>query len=268
MSTESKQYIFNKTEYTSSLDPLKSEWQKSLTAPQDDMWEAFTDFADHWEIKEEDQLIGYACTNDDNGLLQFYLLPNWLQAGASIFQQFIDQENIKKAMIGTNNPVCLSLALHFQKLLKVDTYLFTDVLKVEFIEMHKPLRVVRSADLAIMVDYYHNSMGGPKDWLKGYLTNLIEREELFVLENKEDILGSCEVRKSDSDTKTANVGMAVAPAHRRKGLGSFLLGKAKEKAIEWGKKPICSCEMDNAGSLKSIQKNGFRSIHQMLYMEF
>ena len=89
-----------------------------------------------------------------------------------------------------------------------------------------------------------------------------------MLEDIGEILGSCVVRKCDSDPEIANVGMAVAPAHRRKGLGTFLLGKAKEKAIEWGKQPICSCEMDNAGSLKSIQKNGFRSIHQMLYMEF
>lgn len=62
--------------------------------------------------------------------------------------------------------------------------------------------------------------------------------------------------------------MVVSPAHRKKGLGTFLLGNAKEKAIKWNREPICSCEKDNIGSLKSIENNGFRSIHQMLMLEF
>ena len=263
-----KHYHFNKVEDTNKLLNLQIEWRKSLVAPQDDMWESFMNYAAHWELQEDNQTIGYACSNEENGLLQFFLLPKWIQEGAEIFKRFIDKTNIKKAMIGTNNPACLSNALHHQKLLKVDTYLFTNYLDSIIEENEKHVRPTESDELDKLVNFYHSSMDAPKEWLNSYLGNLNNKRELFVLEEGPEILGVCEVRRSESDSSIANIGMVVSTQHRRKGLGTYLLSKAKEIAISWDKQPICSCEKDNIGSLKSIQRSGFRSIHQMLYMEF
>ena len=83
-----------------------------------------------------------------------------------------------------------------------------------------------------------------------------------------EILGACEVRKSAVQPEVADLGMVVSVNHRRKGVGTYLLGQAKRISREWDRKPICSCEKENAGSLKSILNNGFRSVHQMLVMEF
>lgn len=261
-------FYFQKITDTSTLNLLKSEWRKTLISPQDGMWETLTDLAEHWEVRDKDQSIGYVCVDMDNQLLQFYVRPNWLKEGNLIFQEFIQQKDIKKALIGTNNPVCLSIAMHFQKSLQVHTYLFTDFFAVHLEEGVGILKVVKEEDLINLVDFYHKSTGGPKDWLTRYLSNLMKKGEVFMLENEAEILGTCEVRKSTTNPKVADIGMIVSPTHRKKGLGTFLLGKAKAIAIQWEKTPICSCEKDNIGSLKSIQNNGFRSIHQMLSIEF
>ncbi len=263
-----KQFNFNKTSDSNTLNLLKNEWKKSLTATQDGMWETLTDYAQHWEIKDDNKIIGYACVDDDNRLLQFFVLPQWMQEGVSIFKQFILQNEIKTGLIGTNNPVCLSVAMHFQKLVKVDTYLFTALVDGNTTEKEGTLNVAVEDDLERLINFCHESMGAPKEWLNGYLSDLIKKGEIFVFEDNDEILGTCEVRKRESEPGVADVGMVVSTAHRRKGLGTFLLGKAKEIAFQWNKKPICSCEKDNMGSLKSIHKNGFRSIHQMLSMDF
>jgi len=268
MPSQTIQYYFQKVTDLSVLDNLKHEWQKSLVAPQDDMWEAFTNGATHWEIKTKNQSIGYACVNDENRLLQFFVLPFWNQEGPTVFQQFIKDQNIKSAMIGTNNPVCLSLAMHFQSSVTVDTYLFTDVLDADPMKMDGTIRPVVSQELENLVGFYHNSIGAPIDWLNGYLGNLVEKSEVFILVDGNEILGACEVRKSADNPKVANVGMVVSPQHRKKGVGTFLLGKAKHIAKQWQRFAICSCEKDNIGSLKSIHNNGFRSSHQMLLMTF
>ena len=268
MSFTIKKYNFHKIDNSNSIDLLKTEWLKSLVTPQDDMWEAFMNYAQHWEIKAEDQQIGYACVNTENCLLQFFLLPNWLQDGVLIFQQFIHQQDIQKAIIGTNNPICLSLAMHFQKSIKIDTYLFSNFINVGVDERIDKPKQARTEEIEKVVDFCHISMGAPKEWLRGYVGNLIEKGELFVLENDHEIVGTFEVRKSESNSKVANIGMVVCPKHRRKGLGTNLLGQAKKKAIELNLEPICSCEKDNIGSLKAIHKSGFRSIHQMLLVEF
>ena len=268
MPTDTAQIHFQKVTGLSTLDLLKSKWLISLVAPQDDMWESFTNAATHWEIKAENQNIGYACVNDENRLLQFFVAPNWQQKGPSIFQEFIKEQDIKSAMIGTNNPYCLSVAMHFQTSVIVDTYLFTDVLNIDLKETAGTFSCVTDQDFEAIVSFYHKNIGAPKSWLKGYLGNLVDKGEVFMLIDNDEILGTCEVRKSESDPRVAGIGMIASAQHRKRGLGSYLLGKAKEKAIEWHRAPICSCEKDNIGSLKSIQKNGFRSTYQMLLMTF
>ncbi len=265
---QTNQFDFNKIDDVNALDSLRTDWRKTLTAPQDGMWETLTGFGNHWEVKEKDKTIGYASVDEENRLLQFYVLPAWMKEGVSIFGEFIDQEKIKNALVGTNNPFFMSMVMHLQKLVTVDTYLFTDLVKTKPIEKKGTLRTAKNKDLENLIDFCHESMGGPKEWLNGYLGNLINRGEIFVFENEGQILGTCEVRKSETDSEVADVGMVVSKNHRRKGLGTFLLGKTKEIAYEWNRKPICSCEKDNIGSLKSIENNGFRSLHQMLLVEF
>jgi len=268
MHTKTKQYLCKKNEDPSILSPLKVEWQKSLVAPQDGMWETLTELATPWKIQHDNQTIGYACVDEENKLLQFFVLPHWMPASETIFRQFIEQEKIEKGLIGTNNPICLSIAMHVQKSVKVDTYLFTDYIKIEMVEKEGVFRMAAEGELKRLVDFYHTSMDGPKEWLTGYLGGHLAKGEIFILEEKEEILGACEVRRRESDPTLVDLGMVVSALHRKKGIGTYMLGKAKEVAYGWGKEPICSCEKDNMGSLKSIQKNGFRSIHQMLLMEF
>ena len=89
MSISLEKYNFHKIDNSNLIDQLKATWLKSLVAPQDDMWEAFMNYGQHWKIIVEDQQIGYAIVNDENCLLQFFVLPYWLREGVVIFEQFI-----------------------------------------------------------------------------------------------------------------------------------------------------------------------------------
>ena len=268
MTTTPKQIHFHQAADPSQLEPLKASWRETLTAPQDGMWETLTGYATHWEIKKADQTIGYACVDSDNRLLQFFVLPLWMEDSPSILQDFIRERQLSEALLGTNNPVALSAAMHWQTSIAVHTNLFSDFQQVEAGDMEGTFRASTADDLERLVDFCHESMQAPKGWLSGYLGNLIARKEIYLLEKEGAIRGTCEVRKSDSDPGIADVGMVVSPKHRRKGVATYLIRKAKKLAYEQGRKPICSCEKDNIGSLKSIQKSGFRSMHQMLLMTF
>lgn len=261
-------FHFTPTVNSSSVDVFKQAWRDSLLAPQDGMWEILTEAAQDWEISTDEEPIGYASVDEGGKLLQFFLLPFWIQDGAEIFQQFIQQEKIEKALIGTHNPICLSIAIQVQKSVKVDTCLFTDHLTVQTLDKAGVFRSYGTDDPEKLIDFYHENIEAPKDWLRGYLGGHLAKGEIFVLVEGGEILGACEVRKSDSQAGIADLGMVVSAKHRKKGLGTYLLGKAKEVALSWGKQPICSCEKANIGSLKSIQNNGFRSIHQMLLLSF
>ncbi len=259
------EFKFQKNDPERSLEPLKISWRESLTYPQDGMWESLTNESNHWSINFDNQTIGYACVDDDGCMLQFFVLPFWLDKGRDIFKKFVTENNVTSALVGTNNPVFLSLIVHFQKSVEVHTYLFTDVIETSVPEKAPLLKVSEKEDLSRIVDFCHSSMGAPKDWLTGYISDLIETGEVFLLlKNETSIIGTCEVRKSHTNPEVADLGMIISLDYRGEGWGTYLLGKAKEIATQWNRKPICSCEKENIGSLKCIQNNGFRSYHQML----
>ncbi len=264
-----KNFDFQKVENSESLLPWKKFWRETLSGPQDGMWESLTESAVHWSIAKDGSTIGYACVDGENRLLQFFLEPRWLPLGLSVLQQFIRQQGIKKGIIGTNNPICLSLVLQIQQKVEVHSYLFHDFLEIG--EVRRPageVRLARGDDLEALIEFCHRSMGGPKFWLSGYLGDLINKGELFQFIENEEVIGTFEVRHSPSDTQLADLGIIVSPDHRRKGLGTFLLSNAKAMALEQGMIPICSCEKTNLGSLKAIQNNGFRVVYQMLEIWF
>jgi len=265
---QASSFLFVKNKDLSQIQLLKTHWRENLLAPQDDMWEAFMDMSVQWEIRLNKEIIGYACVNDENVLLQFYLLPYWLDHTEKFFEQFIKQQDIKKAILGTNNPVPLTSAMHFQKAIKVHTLLFTDLIKLDKVKKKEGLTLAQSEDLDQLVDFCFESTGALTEWSRGYFKNLIAKQALFMLKDQAEIQGTCEVRKSIYDKNVAHIGMIVSGQYRRKGLGTYLLGIAKDIAIDWNRHPVCSCESNNLGSLKSIQNNGFRSKFQILSIEF
>ena len=261
-------YSFREVTNVDELADLKNEWLRSLTSPQDGMWESFRNSAMNWGIECDDETIGYASIGEGNQLVQFYISPKHLSKGEVIFKEFIDEMEIRIGIVGTNNLGYLSLALNCVNELNINTYLFRNSSEVNVGEREGILKECQNEDIERIVNFCHYSMGAPNEWLVGYIGDLIEKKEIFSFENGDDIIGTCEVRKSTTAPEFADIGMVVSPNYRRKGYGTYLLHKAKTIALDWGKTPICSCEKDNAGSIKSIHNCGFVSIYQLLTISF
>jgi GNAT superfamily N-acetyltransferase len=261
-------YNFLKFASGGSLTSLKADWRATLTAPQDGMWESFADMAAAFEISNGAQVLGYAVVNDENQLLNFFLHPQFMSHGVDILSQFLKAHKIGQAVLGTNNPVAMTMALQLQQKVIPHTYLFHDAFDGIAAKTEGTFGAAEVGELNDLIEFYHYAIGAPKDWLQNYLGDLLAKGEVYALKNGEHYLGACEVRSSQTNDRVADVGMVVSPDHRRKGLGTYLLGQAKRIAKENKKQAICSCEVDNLGSKKSIEKNGFVSMHQMLLLDF
>ncbi|MFT4537431.1 MAG: putative acetyltransferase [Saprospiraceae bacterium] len=175
---------------------------------------------------------------------------------------------ISTGIVGTNNLSYLSIALNFVIELNVNTYLFRSNYEVNIEEKEGILKECQDEDIERIVNFYNYSIGAPKERLTGYIGGLIEKGEIFSFEKGDEIIGTCEVRKSTTAPAVADIGMVVSPDYRRKGYGTYLLYKAKTIALKWERIPICSCEKGNAGSVKSIHNCGFVSRYQLLSISF
>ena len=259
---------FNKVEDKNILSDLETEWRNTLTFPNDDFWEAVFDSSQHWGLNQGEETIGYACVGSSNTLLQFFVSAKWLEQGRVILEHFIKEQEIKKARMATNNPIYLSLSMHFQKSVVVDGYLFKDMVDISLEEKKGDFKTATSEDLERLVDFSHRVLDAPKDWLNGYISNWISREEFFLFERNNEIVGTCEARTTPVNSEVASLGIVVCPEHRNQGIGAYLLGKAKAIAKSRNQQAICGCSKDNISSLKAIEKNGFRIIHLFSILHF
>jgi GNAT superfamily N-acetyltransferase len=255
----------------SSILDFKAQYLKSLVAPMDGMWEVgFINAAPHWEIRWEGELAGYYVANDEGSLLQFYVRPAFAQQDRTLFDHVIAQDTLTQAVVSTIDPSFLSLCLDVQKKVTVHTYLYESHTAVSPNPPNSEdltFRLVEAPELDRTIAFQQACLGGDNDlsgWLRGYSGNLIERKELFVLCRNDEWLGLGECRKSDSQEGVADLGMMVAPTHRRKGWATYILTRLRAHSTAQGHYAICSTTVDNVGAQKAILQSGFMSRHRIL----
>lgn len=248
--------------------PLPSSYFQQLTAPYDGMWESFVHHSPQWEIRMEEAVIGRYAILNENTLIHFSLVEAFLPIASGILGELMPKHELTRAIVSTNDPLMLTACMDHSHYHSVHTLLFhelapTTVKRPEMLQ-HVKLTQAQQADKHPIVDFCAVNVGGNKGWLDTYLQRLIDRSELFFLQNETEILGTCEVRKSDTQQPFADVGMIVGEQFRRQGLGAYLLGEAARICAERQLTPICSCEASNHGSRKAIERAGFRSRHRLL----
>jgi len=250
---------------------LKAQYLQSLVAPMDGMWEVgFINPSPHWEIRWNAAQAGYYAANDEGSLLQFYVRPAFEKHGRALFDHVIAQDTLTRAVVSTIDPSYLSFCLDVQKKVTVHTYLY---------EMHTPVRpgrpeieglgfrLVEAPELDRTIAFQQACLGSEQDlrgWLRGYSANLIERRALFVLSLDDEWLGVGECRKSDTQQGVTDLGMMVAPAHRRKGWATYILTRLGAHCTAQGQHAICSTTVENVGAQKAIVRAGFISRHRIM----
>lgn len=254
----------------SELANLQQEYLGGLSRPIDGMWNSFVGMADHYKIEENGETKGYCVINADHQLLQFHV-PHSNDSSA-IFTQIIKDLKVTGAVVSTGDTPFLSLCMDNQKSVSINALLFQTNTATEMGEVTFPdgaeFRLVAMTELENVVDNGVETLGADRGWLTGYWTHHINREELFGLWLGDKIIGTGERRVSDSQKPFADVGMAVAKAHRQQGIATNILRQLHLICREEGRRAICSAVEENIPSQKAIKNAGFISQDRILEIEF
>lgn len=247
---------------------LRHEYLKSLSAPKDGMWEAFVDMGAFFEIKTSEKTIGYLVLNQDRYIIQFYVLKD----AAAVFSHAIEKLEIAGAFVATceTDFMCLSIDMHKSLSINALMYqasLLDDIEEPQF-NTEFDFRVLNKEDMENAVSFAIAAIGAPEDWLRGYYSERIDRGELHGLFNKGNLIATGECRISPLFQGVADIGMIVAPTHRKKGIATGVLVRLLQLCREKNLSPICSTEKDNFGAQKAIEKAGFEAYHRILDVKF
>ncbi len=259
---------------------LKEAYLRSLIFPMDAYWKtAVVGQAPHWQINLDGQAAGYFAARADKRLLQFYISDPFLAAASDLFSFVVASDLVQTASAGTFEPAYLSHCLDHQAQVAVRSYLFEEHSRVEPALNnfpHAQFRLATPADTEQLALFYaRNDEFQDTEAIKegfgsrlNYARALIERAQVFILHNEQELIGVGECRISASQFPYADLGMITSKEHRRLGIGSYLLAKLKEHCYTHGAEPICSCAAENIPSRKTIEKAGFITRHRLLDFQF
>ncbi|MEM7351871.1 MAG: GNAT family N-acetyltransferase [Acidobacteriota bacterium] len=254
------------------LADLRRAYLRSQTAPIDGMWEAFAAMAHQREIRSAGEKAGFFCVNEQGQILQFHVSAPFEPVAAELFARVVDRSEVRGAMVSTADPLFSSLCFDLHNEVRVNTYLYEDHHPSESPlagEGEASLDLVEAYELTTIADLQRGSFDqDPGDWLLGYLENLITRRELYALRLGDEILGTGELRVSDSQPPYADLGVITMRRHRRRGVASHILWRLKQLGLDRELVPICSTTVENLGAQRAIAKAGFISRHRILQVTF
>jgi GNAT superfamily N-acetyltransferase len=125
------------------------------------------------------------------------------------------------------------------------------------------LRLALAADHSSATAFVEAATGCPSSFAEPYLAERIEREELFLYEERGEILASGECRTDQRQSGYAHLGLVVGQSRRNKGLGSRLMHALVLECRRRNMKPLCSTEPANLAARRVIHKAGFCARHRV-----
>lgn len=256
------------------LQILKAGYLQQTTAPLDGMWlVGFVPMAKHYGFYADSELIGYCCVNDEGFVLQFYLAAGHETEASELFTSIVTNQNdtvgeIHGAITSTAEPLMLSYCADAFAKISVNAlmYIFPEVTTTSNpSDNNIALSLISENELEKAVDFAHEAIGAPKEWLAGYYGNLIQREELFGHWDNETLAATGECRLFDGyQSEYADLGVIVSAAHRGKGIATKVIKQLIAYARAKELRPICSTEKGNAGAQKAISRAGFIAHHRII----
>ncbi|WP_298900294.1 GNAT family N-acetyltransferase [uncultured Psychroserpens sp.] len=258
---------FIKTNDFNIIQPLRQELYDTFTTALDSMWESlYIGSSTSYLIQVNTKTIGYCCIDNDKSLTQIYIKKPHLTRMQDAITSLIDLKLIVSAKLSSIEPVGFNTCLIHASSVKNNTYCFQFENDTPEQNTSVELTVATNEDVEMIQSFYKTQVGFEDTF--GYTENLVKRQELFIVKNGSDFVGTGECRLSDSQPRYADVGVAIHSTFRRQGYASQTLHVLAKKALTKHRKPICSTTIDNIGSKKAIEKAGFHFSHSIFDLRF
>lgn len=247
---------FIKSDITDSIKELRAKLYQKLTAPIDAMWEQlYIDSAQHYFIKNDKNILGYCCINEEGCLIQMFLEEEYSSKMDGVIKKLIESELIRSAALSTNEPIAFNACLFHSKSIKTNTFCFEHLNQPIKVNSMLNVELVSIKDIPAVKTFLKEQI--KMDDTFGYTENLVSRKEIFMVVEAGLIIATSERRVSDSQAEIADLGIIVNKDFQGKGIATQIMQMQVNRVLKEGRKPICSTTLDNIASRKAIERSGF-----------
>jgi len=248
------------------LQPLFSEYLKTLTGVTDGFWEANLLNAEHYSIRQSsnDSIVGGFALQSGERLTWFYLKSSHLHLAQDIFQQILRDFSVKTAYVATADPLLMAMCLDFHHQIKLQAYFFepdperlaiAPLYAKECLQQVTPQELENEPEAKTFYELQPNML-------------LAGSHRLYRLVFAGETLGYGHIEQLKLLQGWYDVGNLVLAQHRQKGVGRSLLQHLTQQIIAEGNHPIVGCWYYNQLSKRTIESAGFYSRSRLLNVLF
>jgi GNAT superfamily N-acetyltransferase len=240
-----------------------ADYLAQLVAPMDDMWSAFADMGTPHALVIGDDVAGSCVVDGEDQIIRFYVVPQFQHHSNALLRLALSELDATHMMVFTNDPNYLSTAMDIAESVESHTLLFARIAESETPGLDS-LRVATTEDQQRIVDFETDAIGAPRDFLDFYVRARLERSEILLLEDGAQIRCVGELRRDETQSGVAQLGMIVRTEERGQGIGSRMMSELVTRSRDEGLAPYCSTEVTNVGARRAIERAGFRANHRIL----
>ncbi len=215
-------------------------------------------------ICDSERWIGYAVTHDA-AIVEFFMIENGVKQRSEAFDLVLENSGVARALCKTFDSLMLATAATKPARTRRVGLLFRRIVDASFSSTLDVLpRVAKKNDLGVLLSINDGFFEGTSE-IESYITE----GGPFIYESKDkDILGCGVFKRVIPGRNAFDVGMVVAPGHRTKGTGTYIVAHLKNHCLNAGYRPVCGCSASNIASQRCLEKAGFVANHSLVEFSY
>ena len=244
---------------------LRTAYLDALSEPQELYQENQVRSGDVYLVTTRGEAIGYAVFSN-YVLVEFYLEDWTMTRGAEIFNAALASGGASAAICKTFDAGMLTLALCDSAATRTTGELFRRYIDVDY--TRDPAIAEAPATRADVDDIA--AADDDEFWRdRAEIERYVDAAGLFLFREASGALLGCGLTTRVIEGRDwVDVGMIVAPGHRRRGLGAYIIRCLKAKVVAQGLRPIAGCSVDNVASRRALENAGFVRSHSIVTVDY
>ena len=190
-------------------------------------------------------LVGYGSVNGAGTVKEFYINPDCRADALPLFRMLLAQTGATAIESQTNDSLLMPMLQALAGSVAAKTVLFEDGATTALSAPGATFRTMRWYERPFVFKHTLEPVG---DWAVECDRQTVATGGLFFHYNR----------------PFGDIYMEVAPTHRRRGLGSFLVQELRRTARVCGHVPAARCSVDNLASQATLRRAGMRACGHIL----
>lgn len=250
----------SRAEEYSEIKELREDYLDSIKDSQELYVEFLVDSGDYFLLQDKIGVtLGYFITFNQNVLVEFYLLKDYLANCESIFRAVVKRFSIKRVFCKSFDSILLKCCLDQFKEHKLIGLLFRDLYPVKSIQNSLKVREPRQEDLQVISSVKEGLFDDDRE-----IQQYIQNRNMLIYEKGNKFIGCGIFQRINERQRFYDIGMLVHPEYRNKGFGAEIISSLTTFCHSNSWIPVCGCSVENIASRKTLEKAGFISKHNLI----